>query len=236
MDGDIKLQDGTVEVVGDKFTADVGFKGGTVALTGSNFKTAVTDVEMLYYGGHLRAQGGNLEMGSTDSGTFKGFSQARDGSVQVTGDKVSVSAGSVEIGLRSGGKFKGWTLSAGGLGCYGAALMVVNPDAAVGDGRPRIALAQSAADELLINAGGHYEGGAKVEGRLAIKGEASCQSTFRVEAGGKLLLMAPGKVVKLPNGKTLTTPPLAVDALQTLQELQDTVRQLQDRIAALEAR
>lgn len=44
MDSDIKLQDGTAEVIGDKF------------------KTSVGDLELLYRGGRLTTSGGNIDL------------------------------------------------------------------------------------------------------------------------------------------------------------------------------
>lgn len=215
MDSDIKLQNGTVEISGDKL------------------KTSVSQLEMYYYGGRLAATGGNVELGSSDSGTFKGFSQLKDGTVQITGDKLKAVTGSAEIGSQAGGTFKGIILSDSGIGCYAYSLMVMNPNVRPGDGQQRMALAQSANDELLINANGHYKGGIKLDGPVNVGGDLSVQTVLQMKAGSKLLLLTPDRVERLPNGRQVRIPGVAMDVLETLQNLQEQVRQLQDKVAAL---
>jgi len=238
MESDIKLKDGgTVEITGDKVKADVGFGGGAIELNGSNFKTSVTDVEMLYYGGHLTAKGGNVELGSSDSGTFKGFGQLKDGTIQITGDKLEAAVGRAQIGSRSSGKFKGLMLrDSGVVGCYAYSFTVLNPDVQ-NDSKLRTALAQSACDELLINVKGHYQGGVKLDGPVHLSGDVSVQTTLQMKVGSKLLLLMPDKIAISPDGKTkIRLPGQPINLLETIQKLQGMVKQLQDKVAALEAR
>lgn len=236
MESDIKLQNGTVEITGEKVRTDVGFGGGTVELNGSNFKTTVTDLEMLYYGGHLRAKGGNVELGSGDSGTFKGFSQLKNGTVQVAGDTMKLEAGTIEIGSRSSGKFKGLNLSHSVMKCSTNALMVINPDVQPSDSQQRIALAQSADDELLINDRGHYKGGVRLDGPVRMTGDLSVQTTLQMNVGSKLQFLIPDQVKILPGGQKIRVPGLPIDVLDAIQDLQTMIKELQDKVAALEAK
>jgi hypothetical protein len=236
MESDIKLQNGLVELTGDKVRADVGFAGGTVELNGSNFKTSVTDLEMLYYGGRLRAKGGDVELGSGDSGTFKGFSQFKNGTVQVAGDTMKVEAGTVEIGSRSSGKFKGLNLSHSVMKCSTSALMVINPDVQPSDRQQRIALAQNADDELLINDRGHYKGGVRLDGPVRVTGDLSVQTTLQMHVGSKLQFLTPDHVKILSGGKKIRMPGLPIDVLDTIQNLQAMIKELQEKVAALEAK
>ena len=236
MESDIKLQNGTVEITGEKVRADVGFGGGTVELNGSNFKTTVTDLEMLYYGGRLRAKGGNVELGSGDSGTFKGFSQLKNGTVEVAGDTMKLEAGTIEIGSRSSGKFKGLNLSHSVMKCSTNALMVINPDVQPSDSQQRIALAQSADDELLINDRGHYKGGVRLDGPVRMTGDLSVQTTLQMNVGSKLQFLIPDQVKILPGGQKIRVPGLPIDVLDAIQDLQTMIKELQDKVAALEAK
>lgn len=236
MQSDIKLNEGTVEMTGDKVKADVGFNGGSIELNGSNLKTSVSNIEMYYYGGHLKAVGGTVQLGSTDSGTFKGFRQAKDGAVLISGDKLTADVRSAEIGGRVNNKFEGIMLSTSGVGCYSRAFMVRNPDVPQTDSQQRIALHQSAGDELVVNAGGNYKGGVKVDGPVKMTGEVTMQGTLLVSPGSKLLLLSPEKTTKLPNGKVVRLPGAALDVLETITRLQETIVQLQNKIALLEKR
>ena len=236
MESDINLQNGTVEITGDTVRADVGFGGGTVELSGSNFKTSVTDLEMLYYGGRLKTKGGAVELGSRDNGTFKGFSQLKNGTVQVAGDTIKVEAGIVEIGSRSSGKFKGLNLSHSVMKCSTSALVVMNPDVPPSDSQQRIALAQSADDELLINDRGHYKGGVRLDGPVRMTGDFSVQTTLQMHVGSKLQFLTPDHVKILPGGKKIRVPGLPIDVLDAIQDLQATIKELQDKVAVLEAK
>lgn len=236
MDSDVKLQEGTVEIIGDRVKADVGFGGGTVELNGSNLKTTVSNIEMYYYGGHLTAKDGNMELGSSDSGKFIGFSQAKDSTVQITGSRIKTDAASAEIGSRSSGNFKGLSLSESGISCYTYALTVRNPNVEQPDGQQRIAMAQNERDELLINGNGHYTGGVKVDGAVRISDVLTVQKSLKMSPGSKLLLMTPDMTTKLPNGKIIRLPGIEIDVLETITQLQNTIRQLENRVAALETK
>lgn len=236
MESDIKLQNGMLELTADNVKADVGFGGGRVELTGSNFKTSVTDLEMLYFGGYIKTKGGDVELGSKDSGTFKGFKQLKNGTVQVAGDTITVDAGTVEIGSRSTGKFKGFNLSKSLVKCSASALMVVDPDVPPSDSQQRIALAQSADDELLINAKGHYKGGVRLDGPVRMTGDFSVQTTLQMHVGSKLQFLTPDHIKILPGGKKIRMPGLPIDVLDTIQDLQAMIKELQEKVAALEAK
>lgn len=236
MESDIKLQNGTVEIIGEKVRADVGFGGGTVELNGSNFKTTVTDLEMLYYGGRLRAKGGNVEFGSSDSGTFKGFSQLKNGTVQIAGDTMKLEASTIEICSRSSGKFTGLNLSHSVVKCSANALMVINPDVHPNDSQQRIALAQSADDELLINDRGHYKGGVRLDGPVHMTGDLSVQTALQMNVGSKLQLLTPDHIKILPGGKKIRIPGQPIDVMDAIQNLQTMIKELQDKVAALEVK
>lgn len=236
MESDIKLQNGTVEIIGEKVRADVGFGGGTVELNGSNFKTTVTDLEMLYYGGRLRAKGGNVEFGSSDSGTFKGFSQLKNGTVQIAGDTMKLEASTIEIGSRSSGKFTGLNLSHSVVKCSANALMVINPDVHPNDSQQRIALTQSADDELLINDRGHYKGGVRLDGPVHMTGDLSVQTALQMNVGSKLQLLTPDHIKILPGGKKIRIPGQPIDVMDAIQNLQTMIKELQDKVAALEVK
>ena len=61
---------GGVEINGANVKADVGFNGGVIELSGSNFKTSVSNLQMMYYGGHLTTASGNVEL-TADGGVLK---------------------------------------------------------------------------------------------------------------------------------------------------------------------
>lgn len=233
---DINLQIGVLELIGDNVRVDVGFGGGTVELNGSNVKTSVTDLDMQYSGGHLKTEGGGVALGSRDNGTFKGFSQFKNGTVQVAGDTVKLEADTIEIGSRSSGKFKGLNLSHSVMKCSTSALMVMNPDVPPSDSQQRIALAQSADDELLINDRGHYKGGVRLDGPVRMTGDFSVQTTLQMHVGSKLQFLIPDHVKILPGGKKIRMPGLPIDVLDAIQNLQATIKELQDKVAVLEAK
>lgn len=231
-----QLKNGSVEITGSSIKQDVGFQGGTIELTGTTLKANVTNIEANYYGGHLSAKDGNLELGSTDGGTFKGYKQSKDGTIGVAGDKLKAEVNSAEIGSHSGGKFKGLIFSSGGVGCYGNALVVVNPDVTQADNQQRAALAQSSRDELVINANGNYKGGVKLDGVVNLSGDLVA-SKMQVNVGGQLLLMRPNQTIRDPRtGRTIALPVAPLDVLATITGLQDTIAALEKRIAVLESK
>lgn len=320
MDSDILLRDdGTAEVTGDRFKASVTdiqmfYRGGHLTTANgsvelcsdsSTLKMAASDFELYYTGGHLVAKGKRVELGSTDSGTLKGFAQAADGSVGLTGDEVridavntaaitghvvrcnswnansdgsfasavlhmsgaklhaeagktaaaasttfagsstldlsrnkfQVEAPAVQLGSRASGSFIGVSLSASGLTCNVPALCVLNPSVPARDGQQRLALMQDAADELVLNAAGHYTGGTRVEGRLSLPGEVVAGGEIKVGTAAKLLLQQPDRVVKTTTvpPRTMRIPGQTLDVLQTLVALQTAVHDLTTRLAALES-
>lgn len=235
MESDIKLRDGVVDVVGDALKMDVGFQGGMIELCGSNLKTSVSQLQMYYYGGHLTAIDGNVELGSSDSGTFKGFEQRNDGTVQIAGDKLKVTVGSAEIGNYSNGKFKGITLSSGAVSLFDCYLISHNRDVP-SDGKQRVALCHSPDDQLVINLDGHFRGGVKLDGPVQFNGDLTVQTELQMKQGSKLLLSMPDLIIQLPGGQKKKIFGKCIDVLETIQHLQAQCAQLQDRIAALEAR
>ena len=124
---------------------------------------------MYYLGGHLKTQDGNVELGSTDSGTLKGFRQWKNGIIQIRGDRVDVDA-------------------KGGVYFDGAVNMV----------------------------------------------DLNVQTILTMKVGSKLLLKTPNITLPGPIGHSLPGP--TINVLETITDLKNTIKELQNRIAALEAK
>jgi hypothetical protein len=198
---------GTLSVNGSKLQAEVAaaeigshasgaFKGIAVDAGGT---VAVT-------GGKLQAEVPAAEIGSHAGGAFKGIAIDGTGTVAVTGAKLRAEVPAAEIGSHAGGKFKGIAVSASGyLQCSTYALVLNNPDGPQ-DSQMRMAMAQTSADELMINVNAHYKD---------------------VNIFGPVLITTPGVKKVLPNGQVVTEP-------ATVMNLLDTIHQLQARVAALE--
>ena len=189
---------------------------------------------MYYRGGHLKAQDGDVELGSTDSGALKGFKQLKNGILQISGDSLEVDAQSIIIGRKVSGKFRGISVGDHAVECITEALMVRNPDI-LPDAKLRMALAQSQNDELMINAKGNYKGGVKFDGAVNMV-DLNVQTTLTMKVGSKLLLKTPDKEFPGPLGHNIHVPGLTINVLETITYLQDTINRLQNRIAALEAK
>ena len=239
---------------------------GTVEVTGGRFKTSVGDIEMYYRGGHLSTKDSGVELGSTDRGALRGFSQVKDGTVTVTGDrttlwsasvasiqaaevriegnaagknvaKFNVQSPAVQLGSQVADKFCGISILPSGLWCHGPGVSVLNPAVAKPDANQRFALSHDAEDRLVLNAGARYTGGVKVEGKLELGAESLAQGQLAVSAAGKLLLLRPDISHRDPRtGMVIRIPVAPLDVLQALVALQQTVQDLTNRLAALEAK
>lgn len=159
-----------------------------------------------------------------------------NGTLEIIGDELKADVKNAEIGFLSNGKFKGMRFYEKGIGCNTYALMVNNPDFQQTDSQMRIALAQSTNDELLINVNGHYTGGVNVDGNLTIKDNLTVKKSITMGIGSKMIFLTPNRTLRLPNGKTSIMPGTPIDIIETITRLENTIKQLQDRIAALEAR
>ena len=269
MDSDILLKDdGTAEVTGDRFKTSVGdiemyYRGGhlktangMLELTSDSntLKLSASNCQMYYSGGHLLTKDSGVELGSTDRGALRGFSQSKDGTVTVTGDKATMWAGSVasiqadevriegnaagktvaklnvqspavQLGSQAADRFLGIHISPKGLSCFGPGVSVLNPALPNVNPNQRLALSQDEEDTLVVNAGVRYSNGVKVEGQLAMS------------TAGKLVLLRPDRTVTDPRtGKTVRFPVPPMDVLQTLVALQQSVQDLTNRLAELEAK
>lgn len=272
MDSDIVLKDdGTAEITGDRFKASVSdiemyYRGGhlktangSLELTSDSntLKLAATNFEMYYRGGHLLTKDNGVELGSTDRGALRGFSQTKDGSVTLTGDRTTVSAASlatvhagevriegastakvtapsVQLGSQVADKFFGLSLSSSALTCSVPAVSVVNPNVPKPTASQRVAMSHDAEDKLVLNVQGHYTGGVKVDGKLELA-DALAKGELSVSTSGKLLLLRPDRVSTVA-GHTVRVPTPPLDVLQTLAALQEAVQGLTNRVAALEAK
>jgi hypothetical protein len=187
-------------------------------------------VEVIGNGGYLSVGDGNVELGSSDSGTFKGFSLGQDGTVQLLGDSFG-------IGHLSSGGFQGLTLQPGGIAnlcCSG--LWLWSPDVEMTGSQPAVALQQTIYNELLINANGGYQGGVRFDGSVHLSGDLSVQTNLQMQVGSKLLLMQPDVKRHAPKGKVFVIPQPPIDVLETIQSLMERIQKLEDRVAALEAK
>lgn len=205
-------------------------------------------VEVIGNGGYLSVGDGSVELGSSDSGTFKGFSLGQDGTVQLLGDSFG-------IGHLSSGGFQGLTLQPGGIAnlcCSG--LWLWSPDVKTAGSQPAVALQNTIDDELLINANGGYQGGVRLDGPVHLSGDLSVQGSvvfdsnvqmggnlgvlagLQMQVGSKLLLMQPDVKRHGPKGKVFVIPQPPIDVLETIQSLMERIQKLEDRVAALEAK
>lgn len=222
-------RDGTIQISGSACQAAIGNTALTVQddkvdISARTLKAGVTSLEVYYYGGHLLTHEGDVELGSTDGGAFKGFRQKHDGTVS--------------IGNEAGGAFKGLRATASGyVSCEAYALIVRNPNVPPADSNLRVALAQSDADELLLNANNHYQGGVKIDGAATVKGDLTVQTTLILPVGSKLLFMTPDRIIRDPvTGRITHLPGAPIDALATIKDLQSKVAELQQHVTALEAK
>jgi hypothetical protein len=182
------------------------------------------------------------------------------GTVELTGDVVQIDVGpengvvdvkcknfntiarNVKIGSFSGDKFKGIRVDDHSVYCENY-LIVKNPDINQVDSQPRYALAQSDKDELLVNAAGHYAGGVKFDGSVNFNGSVQIsedlhiKKTLCMDYGSRLtIVVAKAGPVPKPGGGTIFRPAITIDVLGTIQSLEATISQLQNRIATLEAK
>ena len=167
-------------------------------------------VEVIGNSGYLSVGDGNVVLGSSDSGTFKGFTLGQDGTVQLLGDSFG-------IGHLSSGGFQGFTLQPGGIAnlCC-SCLGFWSPDVKMAGSLMRVALQHTIYDELLINANGGYQGGVRFDGPVHLSGDLSVQggvdfdgnvqmggnlgvlASLQMQVGSKLLQMLPDKKVTIP--------------------------------------
>lgn len=210
MESDVKLNNGTVEITADKAKVDVGFGGGSIELNGSNLKTSVTDIEMYYYGGCLRAKAGNMEFGSRDNGTFKGYSQAKGGPISITGDKLVINCSQTELN--------------GVMLIRNKGLEIVDPDLHISG--EHVALSQGEGDTLLINGKSEYSNGVSIFGKVKVGAD------FTIE---KLI-----KLPDPRDGIGKKYPPLIklveMNVFDQITALQKTIQELQTKINELESR
>ena len=222
-------RDGTIQISGSACQATIGntkliIQDDKVDISARTLNAGVTNLEMYYYGGHLLTHEGNVELGSSDGGTFKGFRQDRDGTVGLGNDV--------------GGTFKGVRATASGyVDCETYGLSVRNPNVHPTDSTLRVALAQSNNDELQLNVNNHYQGGVKIDGAATVQGDLTVQTTMILPVGGKLLFMTPDRIVRDPvNGRNIRVPGTPIYALAAIKDLQSKVAELQQHVAALEAK
>jgi len=249
--GFVQSADGSVKLTGDATTVwaknRAAVQGSDVQIDAVNSATLsghavrsnsyVANGDGSYASALIDLSGGKLhaEVGKTPSAAAANFSGSS--TFDLAKDKFQVESPAIQLGTHVGSQFTGFSLSAAGLHCKVPAVSVVSPSVTPPDSQQRLALLQSADDELVFNAGAHYTGGARVEGKLSLAGEVLANGELKISPTGKLLILQADRFAQ-----TTTVPPRkiripgqTVDVLQAITALQAAVRDLTDRLAALEA-
>lgn len=234
MESDIKLNDGNVSVEGDSIDVQVPIVKLGKRPNGQQY--LLLDNDTLY----LSAQTLNIQ--SQSDGKLAGITlKADDKNITMAGDTLTLEGKTVNMGGQSSdNKYVGITIGPAEHSVYlKGAVIITNPWLALPDTKARIALQQSDDDKLILNDGGNFTGGVRIEGEIHLAGLTVCEGDLNLSGDHKINVTTweeiPPKTVggKTIGGETIRTP-VTYDLLSRVNSLFQQITDLESKLAALE--